>query len=180
MSVSNSNPLALPASTTSRSSANTSIPVELSTSGLFDGREFRTYIEFTTNFVIKIVVPVNILVQGLDFILTQGEARIESVFGGTEGGSFSTSLPVFSRNSMSTRPTPIYAAQTVLTTGGTHTGGVVLDVLINKTATNANFASGAGGVQLDDRGIGAGTYYFRITVVAPTVGLLKFRWQERP
>lgn len=148
--------------------------------GFFAGREFRMYREFSPAVVIKAVVPINVILWDISISLTAGEARIETVAGGTEGGSFSETIPIFPRNTMSERPTPIYTPQVVLTAGGTHTGGTVLDVLLNKTGDNANFAASVGAASSDERGIGAGTYYFRVTTTGTTAGIIKARWEERP
>lgn len=159
---------------------NRRIRVDSGQTGFFAGREFRTYYEFTTDTVFKIVVPVDTILWFLGINLLQGECRLETVAGGTEGGTFSTVLPIFGRNNMSERPEPFYTPQVAISAGGTHTGGTVLDVLLNKTADNANFAQSVGAGEGDERGIAAGTYYFRLTVTGTTRGNLKTWWEERP
>lgn len=157
--------------------------VDVAQTGFFEGRDFRVFKEWqvatTATYVIKAVSPINVILFGLGITLDEGYARIETVVGGTEGGTFNETLTVFPRNTMSERPTPIYTPQVVLTAGGTHTGGTILDVLHVKAAGNSNFATSVGGSDGDERGIGAGTYYFRITLTA-AIGVLKARWEERP
>lgn len=148
--------------------------------GFYDGREFRTYYEFTANTVFKIVVPINTILWNLSLILLEGECRMETVVGGTEGGSFSTILPVFGRNNMSERPEPFYTPVVTIAAGGTHTGGTVLDVIINKTSGNANFSGTVGASAGDERGVSPNTYYFRLTVTGTTRGMLRTHWEERP
>jgi len=75
--------------------------------GFYDGREFRTYYEFTANTVFKIVVPINTILWNLSLILIEGECRMETVVGGTEGGVF-TPITIFGRNNMTERPEPFY------------------------------------------------------------------------
>lgn len=159
---------------------NRRLRVDVGQTGFFAGREFRTFFEFTANDVIKVVVPVNVILFGLGVTLTAGQMRLETVVGGTEGGSFSNVLPIFGRNNMTERPLPLYTPVVTMASGGTHTGGTVLDVLLNKVADNAVFASSVGATEGDERGVGAGTYYFRITVTGTTAGVLKARWEERP
>jgi len=157
--------------------------VDVAQTGFFAGREFRTFYEFSlangASFVIQAVVPIDIILFALETEIISGQLRVETVVGGTPGGTFSTPLPVFHRNTMSEKPQPPVTPQTVLTTGGTHTGGTLLDVFLNKTADNANFASSVGVGTNDERGVGASTYYFRLTATGATVGVFKARWEER-
>jgi hypothetical protein len=159
---------------------NRRLRVDVGQTGFFAGREFRTYYEFTTDTVFKIVVPINTILWFLGINLLSGEVRLETVAGGTEGGTFSTVLPIFGRNNMSERPEPFYTPQVVISAGGTHTGGTILDVLRNKTSDNSNFAGAVGVNSSDERGVAAATYYFRLTVTGTTSGTLKVNWEERP
>jgi len=156
--------------------------VDVGQTSFFAGREFRTFRDINltdSTLVIKGVVPIDLILFGLEVQLISGQLRVETVVGGTEGGSFSEPIPVYARNTMSERPTPFYEPQVVVTAGGTHTGGTVIDVLLNKTATNANFASSVGLAPGDERGVGAGTYYIRLIATGATVGTFKSRWEER-
>lgn len=163
---------------------NSRLRVDVGQTGFFAGREFRTFHQLSIAAagvqVIKAVVPINIILFGLEVVITSGDLVVETVVSGTEGGAFSTALPILPRNTMTERPTPLYTPQVALSTGGTLTGGTVIDLLLNKTADNANFAASVGVNSSDERGIGAGTYYFRITAGAAVSGLLKARWEERP
>ena len=162
---------------------NPRIRVDVGEPSFFDGRQFRTFKELNiglgATYVVKAVVPLDIILYGLDLTLISGEMKLETVVGGTEGGAFSETLPIFPRNTMSERPTPLYTPQTVLTAGGTHTGGTVLDLLWTKTADNAQFAGSVGQVPGDERGVGAGTYYFRLNAIIAATGTFKARWEER-
>lgn len=163
--------------------SNPRLRVDVGEPSFFSGRQFRTYkelnIPLSTEYVIKAVVPLDIILYGLELELISGEMKLETVVGGTEGGAFSETLPIFPRNTMSERPTPLYTPQTVLTAGGTHTGGTVLDLLWTKTADNAQFAGSVGQVPGDERGVGAGTYYFRLNAIIAATGTFKARWEER-
>lgn len=159
---------------------NRRLRVDVGQTGFFAGREFRTFMRFTANTIIKATVPVNTILFGLQVALSAGEVDIETVVTGTEGGTFGVALPIFPRNTMDERPAPFYDPVVTLFSGGTHTGGVVLDALHLKVADNSNFANSAGAEQGDERGVGVGTYYFRMTVTGATVGIFKARWEERP
>lgn len=162
---------------------NPRIRVDVGEPSFFDGRQFRTFKELNltlgSTYVIKAVVPKNVILYGLELALTSGEVKLSTVVAGTEGGSFSETLPIFPRNTMSERPTPFYTPTVVLTAGGTHTGGTVLDMIWLKTADNSNFANSVGGAPGDERGVGAGTYYFRLNAVIAATGTFKARWEER-
>lgn len=160
------------------------VRVDVGQTGFFEGREFRTFRDLNmstgTTLVIKAVVPINIILFGLDINLLEGELRVETVAGGTEGGTFSETLPIFARNTTTERPEPLYSPQVVLAAGGTHTGGTILDVLVNKAGANAQQAGSVGVAQNDERGVGAATYYFRLTATGTVRGTFKARWEERP
>ena len=165
---------------------NQRLRVDVGQTGFFAGREARTFREIDlatgTTLVIKAVVPINIILFGLSLFLTNGSVKVETMVGGTEGGTFSETLPIFPRNTMSERPSPFYTPVVTLTAGGTHTGGTVLDVLLAQT-TNVGSQSASVGVETgDERGVGAGTYYFRLTASGSgnSIGVFKARWEERP
>lgn len=152
---------------------NSRIQVDVGQTGFFAGREFRTFKEWeiatTATYVVKAVVPLNIILFDLGVQLDEGSIRVETLLGGVEGDTFSEVLPIFPTNTMSEKPQPPYVGQVLLTGGGTITGGTLLDVVRSHTSGNTNFASS----------VGANTYYFRITL-AGAIGLFKARWEERP
>lgn len=162
---------------------NSRVRVDVAQTGFFSGREFRTFREWlsstTGTFVVRAVVPVNIILHDLRMIPDEGAARIETVVGGTPGGTFSEALPIFNRNNMTERPTPVYEHQVALTAGGTHTGGTILDVLRCKTSENTNHSASVDSGSQDERGIAANTYYFRMTLTS-FVGVFRAWWEERP
>lgn len=168
---------------TDKAGQNQRLRVDVAQTGFFAGREFRTFYEWLTPTtelrVIKAVVPLNIILFELGVSLVEGELRMETLVGGTEGGVFGTPLPIFPTNTMSEKPQPPYANQVLLTTGGTLTGGTLLDPLIGKTSDNSNFAGSVGADQGAERGVGANTYYFRINTTLLRA-IFKARWEERP
>lgn len=167
---------------TDRGGVNRRWRVDVGQTGFFAGREFRTFREWTTattgTEVIKIVVPVNVILFEFQIQEEAGTIRVETVIGGTEGGSFSETLPIRSTNTMTEKPQPPYSPLVVLTMGGTLTGGTTIDVSRVKTAANSNFAATVGGEGGAERGVAAATYYWRLTMT-DFVGVIKARWEER-
>lgn len=160
--------------------------VDVGQTGFFAGREFRTFRELniaaSTTFVIKAVVPIDVILFGLKVSIESGQLRLATVVGGTPGGSFSETLPIFGRNNMSERPTPFYTPQVALTAGGTHTGGTEIDILRLKANANTNQASTVGAEGGDERGVAASTYHFRLQNLSGSdavVGVFSARWEER-
>ena len=155
--------------------------VDVAQTGFFAGREFRTFREWaaaeTSTQVVKIVVPVDVILFEFQIQLEDGAVRVETVVGGTEGGTFSEVLPVRSTNTMSEKPQPPYAPQVVLTMGGTLTGGTTIDVSRTKASGGA-FASTVGNEGGAERGVAANTYYWRFTFTG-FIGVIKARWEER-
>lgn len=155
--------------------------------GFWAGREFRTFKELniagSALYVIKAVVPINIILFSLDVEIEAGQLRLGTYLAGTEGGSFSETLPRFVTNNMTEKPLPPYAPQVLLTAGGTHTGGTELDVIRIKAAGVTVQAQSVGNAPQDERGVAAGTYYFRLlnlSAVDTITGTFKARWEERP
>ena len=164
---------------------NPRLRVDPGSTGFFAGREFRTFKEFdvatTATYVVKIAVPVDVILTEFQAQSEQGSMRVETVLGGTgevEGGTFSETLPIRAVNTMSERLVPNYSPLVVMTAGGTLTGGLVIDVSRIKVSNNANFSATVGGTGGSDRGVGAGTYYWRITMT-DYIGVVKARWEER-
>lgn len=155
-----------------------------STEGFFAGRQFRVFKELNilngATLVIRAAVPVNIILFSLEVEIEDGWLRVGTYAGGTPGGTFAETLTSLPANTMSTRPTPVYAAQTILTAGGTHTGGTELDVIRMKTANSTGAAMSVGNAPSSERGVGPGTYFFRLQNLGPgTVqGVFRARWEE--
>lgn len=169
---------------TDNNGPNARLRVDVAQTSFFTGKEFRTFRRLNIgaggSLVIRAVVPVNTILAGLHLDLVDGWIDVETVVGGTPGGVFAETLPIFNRNNMA--GTPVYAAQNALTAGGTHTGGTVLDVLAARSAGATAQATSVGNSLSDERGIAPNTYYFRITNPGSgsAVGVFSARWEERP
>lgn len=162
------------------------VRVDVGQTGFFAGREFRTFYEFSiasgTSRVIKVVAPINTIVQTFGAELNSAALRVELRYGGTEGGTFSTSIPAFPANSMSTASG--YVGQVTMATGGTHTGGTTVDLLYLFSGTNTNASKDVASSASEElpQGFSAGTYYIHLinTDGATATGIFKARWEERP
>lgn len=159
----------------------------------FEKLQFRTFKEFDstagtaiaagTTYVIKAIVPVDIILLGLDLTADNGQGKVETMVAGTAGGTFSETLPIFNQNNMALEgPQPIPTPQVALTAGGTHTGGTRLDVFRIKVATASGQASSIDASQGTQRGVGPNTYHIRVvnTGSGALEGVLHANWEERP
>lgn len=128
--------------------------------------------------VVRVVITGNTIMQAFSIKVMAGKARIEIVSGGTAGGTYSQSVPVFPINGMTTAPAR--ATTTVVTSGGTHTGGTVMDLFLVNTGDNVNQSSGLTSGEDFAIGFSAGTYYIRVTNTdnSSTTGLIKALWTE--
>ena len=158
--------------------------VDSGQTGFFAGREARTFYEFSiptgSSQVIKVVSPVNTIVQLFGIELDLAALRLELVVGGTEGGTFGSPLPVFKTNTMSTQSG--YLPQATMATGGTHTGGTVVDLLTAISGANANKSTSQSVSENLPNAFSAGTFYIRLinTDGATAKGIFRARWEERP
>ena len=158
--------------------------VDVGQTGFFAGREFRTFYEYSipsgTSRVIRVIAPINTIVQMLHFELDLAELRVELRTGGTASGTWSTSLPILPANTMTSASG--YSPQVTMATGGTHTGGTVIDLYKLYSGANKNKAVSE---HIDDslpQGFAPSTFYISMqnTDGATATGLFRTRWEERP
>jgi hypothetical protein len=158
--------------------------VDVGQTGFFAGREAYTFHEFSiatgASRVIKVVSPVNTIVQRFSIELDLAAIRLELVAGGTEGGVFDAPLPIFKSNTMTTAST--YTPQITMVYGGSHTGGTVVDVLTAISGDKLQKSTAATATEDLPVGFAPGTYYIRIinTDGATASGIFRARWEERP
>lgn len=158
--------------------------VDVGQTGFFAGKEARTFYEFSiatgATQVIKVVAPVNTVLQTFGVELNIAEIRLELAIGGTEGGTFETALPIFKTNSMSTQSG--YTPQVAMAVGGTHTGGTIVDLLTAFSGDKLKKSLASTASEVLPQGFPAGTYYIRIinTDGATATGIFRARWEERP
>lgn len=159
--------------------------VDVGQTGFFEKREFETFREFaaatTGTYVLRVVSPINFILQDLAVELEAGSARLATFSGGTPTGVFSETLPYVAANTMTETPAA-YTPQLALTaipSGGSLAGGSAIRVTRIKAADNSNFASSVGSTPDLVVGRGPGTYYIVLTLTA-AIGVLKGRFEERP
>lgn len=160
------------------------LKVSVGRSCFFAGRQSFTFYQFNIptgqTQVIKIVAPVNTLLQSFGASLNLASLRIELVAGGTESGTFNTPLPILKTNNMTTAGD--YTAQVTMATGGSHTGGTIVNVLELISGTPARQAVASIGGENEPFGFAPNTYYIRLinTDGADATGVFKARWEELP
>lgn len=158
--------------------------VDVGQTGFFAGREVRTFWEFNIpsgeTRVVKVMAPVNTILQVFSVELALAAIRLELVAGGTEAGAFTNALPLFRTNEMTTADA--YAPQVAMAWGGSHAGGTVIDVLTAYSGDNANKAVASAVSEESPNGFPPGTYYLRFTNTdgATATGIFRARWEERP
>lgn len=158
--------------------------VDVGQTGFFAGREARTFYEFSiasgSTQVIKVVSPINTIVQMFKVELDLASIRVELRYGGTEGGIFATALPIIKTNTMSTAST--YTPQITMNVGGTHTGGTLIDLLTAISGDKLQKSTAASTSEELPQGFSAGTFYIKLinTDGATASGIFRARWEERP
>lgn len=162
------------------------IRVDVGEAGFFEGRQARCFKEFSiaagATYTIKFVVPINIILMTQGVELDAGSIRITNTVGGTPAGTFSETLPIVPKNTMTERPTPLYAPVVVATAGGSVSGFTTLDIhrVVAATATAQQVT--VGNQVGDNRGIGANTFHvlYENFGAGTATGTLFFIWEERP
>jgi hypothetical protein len=158
--------------------------VDVGQTGFFAGREAKTFYEFSVptgqTKVIKVVAPINTIIQNFGGELHLAEMRIELRYGGTEGGTFATQLHIFKTNTMSSASA--YTPQITMATGGTHTGGTTVDLIHLFSGSPAKKALDTTVTDDQPQGFAPGTYYIHLvnTGNATATGIFRARWEERP
>ena len=158
------------------------LQVDVGQTGFFKGREFRTLYQFdipsATTVIIKVVASVDTIVQQFLVDLWTADLRVELLTGGTEGGTFSTALPILRCNGMATD----YTSQVVMNAGGTHTGGTIQDAMQLYAVSNPAQGSATEGTSESHLGFPAGTFYVKLQNInsVNATGIFKARWEERP
>lgn len=158
--------------------------VDSGQTGFFAGREAMTFQRFDistgTNRIIKLVSPVDFVIQTIGAALLVGKLDIELRSGGTEGGTFNVPLTVSRTNTMSSAPA--YTPQITLASGGTHTGGNTLGVLLLDAGSQLQHLQEFVANNELPVGLAAGTYYVHLinTDGSDAEGVFRIRWEERP
>lgn len=166
--------------------ASARLRVDNGSTGFFAGREFRTFLAFNlaagASIYIKAVLPIDVILDGLGIDVDDGYVKLEAFVLPASQSGFVTPLPIIGANRMLSRPQPYYNPQVTFLSGGTFTGGTLLDVLTVKTANSSASASTQSAAVAGERGLAPGDYYLKLTSLAgsgASVGMVKARWEER-
>lgn len=144
----------------------------------WSGKQFRTFQKLTVPSlgvrVIRATVGANIVLFETSLSVEGATVELELVVGGTAIGPW-TPMPVIRKNAMTTAP--VIVSQVALDHDGGHTGGTVIDLL---RVPAGNKSSNAAGTDAE-RGVGPGTYYYRLTNVSNQEAIVVFSgyWEER-
>ena len=159
--------------------------VESDRTSFAEGREFRILKELNiaagVAYLLRLVVPNDIVIRGLGADTDLGHLRIETLLGGTPTGTFSETPSIIPCNGMSTRAAyTTQVAASAVPAGGALTGGTTLGILRVKSSGALSSASTVGGSESDERGWGPGTYYLRFTNLSTdaVTGVFRMRWEE--
>lgn len=160
--------------------------VDSGQTGFFEGREFRTFLELNIpsgqSLYVKVVSPIDFILFEQSVTLDAGSVRFTVQTGATPAGSFATTLPVIGKNRMAARKTPYYTPVVTLTSGGTASGGTIVELFRVVAATSNAQQQTVLGAASTERGLPAGTYYLRFENIGngAATGSYSLIWEERP
>jgi len=166
---------------TSSVNGNERLKVDVGQTGFWDGREFRTGIDKTTAYTLKVVAPIDFILELQTLFSHDGTATFNAYNSeqiSAEATPFNDPILVLPNNGMST--TPLYTRQTLITGGGSITLNgpqVPREYIKVVTATATAQQSTVGGNSIKERGLPADTYYLVFTGANYSYRLI---FEERP
>ena len=159
--------------------------VDTGQTSFFIERQFRGFFEFNlaagATRYFKVDAAVNTVLWNVALSVDSGGVKLETLAGGVENGVW-TPISLFPKNTMTTRPTPFYVGQNTVTTGGTFTGGTLIDVVRVVTSSSTAQQSTVGSVPFSERGVAPGIYQWKLTNISQsgsTTGVFNFFYEER-
>lgn len=173
--------------TSARLSGHQRVKVDADQTHFWEGRGYRSFKELSVaagaTYVIRVVVPADTILNYMSLALSDGQLKLNTIAGGTAGGTFAETIPIFKTNNMTVGENRLAdrASTIVATGGGTVTGGTLLDVVIVKTSGATGQATTVGDSVSDARGIAVGTYYFSFFNggSGTATGVFHLAWEER-
>ncbi len=110
-----------------------------------------------------------------------GGVKLTAILAPVVGGTYATPVGVFGTNRLTDRPAPHYVSQVTINTGGTATGGTVVETIRTKVGNGANATSNNGSTN-GERLLPAGDYYLKLESIdaGTSTGVYSLRWEERP
>lgn len=181
-------------------SAQTRLQVDVASTGLFEGREFRVTRKLRLgtgqSIVFKNIIPVDLIIQRFQFTISEGnyEVHVWDASNVTENITFTQTVPFFPKNGSSEFTEydgARYQSQMqIFTSGAVTTGSAItvadtdqyIDYIEMKTAQATAQSAGGIGPEGTFRYAPAGTFYTQITAIGNgTVrGVINNEWEERP
>lgn len=165
------------------------VRVDQAQTGFFEGREFRTFYEFSiasgASVTLKFSCQVDFILFAQSLAVDAGSIRLSAITGATESTPFNTARPVIGKNRMASRRQyhgGYYASQAAIASGGAITGGTVVEVVRVVAAGATAQQSTVGGQTADERGLPSGSYYLRLENISngTATGVYSLFWEERP
>lgn len=172
---------------------NRRLRVDSGQTGFFARRMWRVSYEIlaldATPIVFKVVVPVNFIIHHQELEVDAGGIGLRAyrIGQGTEGGSFSTTVPMYSMNFMDEKDP--YVFQATITTGGTFTpgalpGGAAVETIRVRSGNATAQQISVGGTAFGERGLIYSTYYLVFSkldgVSGASTGVYTLIAEERP
>lgn len=159
--------------------------VDAAQTGFFEGREFRSYYEISlaagASVYLQYTAACEFILFEQSLVVDEGKLKVTVSVDGTPAGSYNTALPIIGKNRMLERLQPYYTAVNTINTGGTHSGGTVLEVFKVVAASATAQQSTVGGGVSDERGIPVGAYYIKFENYGSGTasGIYTLWWEER-
>ena len=159
------------------------IRVEVGEHSFFEGKEYRIFYELNIpsgqKATLKVVTTQDVILHQVDATLASGAMGFTTWAGGTDATPFTTPVSIFRKSTMSV--TPVIASTTTITTGGSRTGGVKIDSVPVVTSGSRAGKTTIGTGASDQRGVGAGTYYWEFynSSNETLTGVFHSYWEER-
>lgn len=166
------------------------IRVDPGQTGFFAGRMFRAFIRGDIPVAgpahyFRFTSPVDFIIWTQNLELTQGALQLEIFAAPDVSGTWTDITTMLGLNRMAERPTPYYVRQAAIQSGGTFTGGTLLDVIEVRSSQNNSNANNVGGA-FNERGLPAGAYYGRLSTLTgglpvndPAHYIYTILWEER-
>lgn len=158
------------------------LKVDPAQTGFFEAREFRISYEFDiasgATQVIKFSCTSNFILWEQRISVDEGFLIYKPTINPSTATGFVTTIPQYGKNRMSSAP--VVTNTVTVTTGGSITGGEVVETIRLKTANATGQAESVGGAVYSERGLPAGDYYLTMKAEgANTKGVINLVYEIR-
>lgn len=168
------------------SAAGGRVKVESQNTAFYRGREFRGFLPLAVSdgvpMYFKFVAPIDFVLWSQTMVVDDGAIRFEVFVGATPTGSWAPISTTIGKNRTMSRPLPLYAQQVTIESGGTFTGGTLVDLHIIRTSAQTVTTSSTGGQIDKERGLPQGTFYLKFSQLAgvngSSSGVYYLDWEE--